>query len=102
MAEALPTHLQEAQTAILASIEAFGDAAADELVRWDVSFKDGKANLATLHRRRRAEVKRISEAFSRACTTQEDRNYLATILEVSLKGLDDHYKDFRRMLRGLR
>ncbi|WP_041409296.1 hypothetical protein [Sinorhizobium fredii] len=86
----------QAGAAFVESIDAFGRAATDELVRLDVDRKAAKANVVTLHRQRMAEIKRISEAFGRSCVSEDDRCFLRFALESSLATLDDLYKQFRR------
>ena len=87
---------EQANAAFLESMDAFGRAATDELVRSDVDRKTARANVVTLHRQRRAEIKRIAETFGRRCVTEEDRNILRFALDLSLTNLDGLYKQFRR------
>ncbi|MEY9780352.1 hypothetical protein [Sinorhizobium fredii] len=87
---------EQAGAAFVESIDAFGRAATDELVRSDVDRKAARANVVTLHRQRRAEIKRIAEAFGRSCVTEDDRHLLRFALELSLTNLDGLYKQFRR------
>ncbi|WP_429820278.1 hypothetical protein [Ensifer sp. B1-9] len=87
---------EQANAAFIESLDAFGSAATDELLRSDVDRKTARANVVTLHRQRRAEIKRIAEAFSRRCVTEDDRNLLRFSIELSLSNLDDLYKQFRR------
>ncbi|WP_244427943.1 MULTISPECIES: hypothetical protein [Sinorhizobium] len=87
---------EQAGAAFVESIDAFGCAATDELLRSDVDRKAARANVVTLHRQRRAEIKRIAEAFGRRCVTEDDRNLLRFALELSLTNLDGLYKQFRR------
>lgn len=87
---------EQANAVCLESIDAFGVAAIDELARPDSNRKAVKANLIKLHRQRRAEIKRIAEAFGRGSLTEDDRCLLRFALEASLATLDGIYKDFRR------
>lgn len=87
---------EEANAAFLESMDAFGRAAVDELARSGVDRRTIKANVVALHRQRRAEVKRIAEAFGRRCATKEDHDLLRFALGLSLENLDWLYKKFRR------
>lgn len=87
---------EQANAAFLESVDAFGQAALAELARPDGDRKVIKANVVTHHRRRRAEIKRMAEAFGRGEVPETDRALLRFALEQSIATLDGIYKDFRR------
>ncbi len=79
------------------SIEAFGDAARDELI-CDGSYRIARANIAKLYRTRKAEIETMLQAFSRRPWSAEQHAGVRDVAEHALTVLDLLNRDFRRHL----
>ncbi|WOS62169.1 hypothetical protein [Sinorhizobium fredii] len=79
------------------SIEAFGDAARDELT-CDGSYRLARANIARLHRTRKTEIEQMLEAYSRRPWPAEHHRGVREVADHALAALDLLYGDFRRSL----
>ncbi|THK34674.1 hypothetical protein EHS39_28845 [Ensifer sp. MPMI2T] len=82
------------------SIEAFGDAARDELT-CDGSYRLARANIARLYRTRKTEIETMLEAYSRRPWPTEHHLGVREVAENALAVLDVLYRDFRQALATL-
>ncbi|MEZ0002060.1 hypothetical protein [Sinorhizobium fredii] len=82
------------------SVEAFGDAARDELI-CDGSYRLARANMARLYRDRKTEIEKMLEAYSRRPWATEEHLAMRQVADHALSTLDAIYRDMRQALDTL-
>ncbi|THK35634.1 hypothetical protein EHS39_23690 [Ensifer sp. MPMI2T] len=82
------------------SVEAFGDAARDELTCAG-GYRLTRANIARLYRTRQAEIETMLKAYSRRPWATEEHQAVRQVAEHALATLDGLYRDFRKGLATL-
>lgn len=80
------------------SIEAFGDAAQDELVRSGAGYRAARSNMVRLYCERKAEIEKLLEAYSRRPWATEEHLAVRQVADHALSTLDALYRDFRKGL----
>lgn len=83
------------------SLEAFGDAARDELTRsltGESSYRSARAEIARLHLTRKTEIETMLAAYGRRPWPADHHQGVRDVAEHALTVLDDLYQDFRRHL----
>ncbi len=83
------------------SLEAFGDAARDELTRslaGESGYRSAKAEIVRLYRTRRTEIETMLAAYSRRPWPADHHQGVRDVAEHALAVLDTLYRDFRRHL----
>lgn len=83
------------------SVEAFGDAAADELVRSGSGYKAARKNMVKHYRNRKAEITNMVEAFSRRPWAAPEHLAIRQVADHALATLDGIYRDMRQALDTL-
>ncbi|CCE97557.1 hypothetical protein SFHH103_03065 [Sinorhizobium fredii HH103] len=83
------------------SVEAFGDAAHDELARSGDGYKAARANMARLYRQRKSEIEKMADAFSRRPWSIPDHLAMRQVADHALSTLDAIYRDMRGALDTL-
>ncbi|MBB2832315.1 UNVERIFIED_ORG: hypothetical protein GGD51_002444 [Rhizobium esperanzae] len=79
------------------SIEAFGDAAIDELTA-EAGYRRARANIANLYQSRKTEIGTMLEAYSRRPWPADHHHGVRECAENALAVLDLLYRDFQRNL----
>ncbi|MGX1256630.1 hypothetical protein [Sinorhizobium fredii] len=83
------------------SVEAFGDAAHDELARSGAGYKAARANMDKLYRERKAEIGKLLDAYSRRPWATEEHLAMRQVADHALSTLDAIYRDMRQALDTL-
>ncbi|AWI59005.1 hypothetical protein [Sinorhizobium fredii] len=83
------------------SVEAFGDAAHDELARSGAGYKTARAKMARLYQERKAEIGKMLEAYSRRPWATEEHLAMRQVADHALSTLDAIYRDMRQALDTL-
>jgi C4-dicarboxylate-specific signal transduction histidine kinase len=83
------------------SVEAFGDAAADELARSGSGYKAARVNMVKHYRQRKAEITNIAEAFSRRPWSTPEQMAIRQVADHALVTLEAIYRDMRLALDTL-
>ncbi|WP_037470649.1 hypothetical protein [Sinorhizobium fredii] len=83
------------------SVEAFGDAAHDELARSGDGYKAARSNMARLYRDRKAEIEKMLKAYSRRPWATEEHLAVRQVADHALSTLEAIYRDMRQALDTL-
>jgi len=81
-----------------ASLEVFGDAAHEEMLRTDVGFDQAAAKIDALHDHCKSEMTRMTEAFSRRPWAVSDHLELRKVADHAVITLEALHQQFRSAL----
>ncbi|MBB3913880.1 hypothetical protein [Rhizobium fabae] len=83
------------------SVEAFGDAAQDQLARSGASYRLARSNMEKTYRERKAEIEKMVEAYGRRPWITEEHLAVRQVADHALSTLDAIYRATREALDTL-